>query len=139
MTAQPITIRLPEKLYRRVHDRAVETHRTVEAELLSTVVAIYEDDELPAELAAPLNQLRVLDDAALWQAARSALPLESAERLEDLHFKQRSEGLTAEEAAEVTRLLARYEHYLLVRAEAAVLLKERGYDVSDPAQFKPVA
>ncbi len=139
MTAQSITINLPEKIYRRFHHRAQESQRTVEAELLSAVVAVYEDDELPAELSEPLNQLRVLDDDALWQAARSAMPPESAARLEDLHFKRQSEGLTSDEASESARLLETYERYMLVRAQAAVLLKERGHDVSDPAKFQPAA
>jgi hypothetical protein len=46
--------------------------------------------------------------------------------------------LTAEEHAEEHALLTLYRETLLVRAQAAVLLKQRGYDVSDPEQFTPL-
>jgi hypothetical protein len=35
-------------------------------------------------------------------------------------------------------MLALYRETLLVRLQAAVLLKQRGYDVSDPQQFAPL-
>jgi hypothetical protein len=47
--------------------------------------------------------------------------------------------LTNEERIEEETLLTLYRETLLVRAQAAVLLKQRGYDVSDPAQFTPLA
>ena len=46
--------------------------------------------------------------------------------------------ITAEEQAEERALLALYCETLLLRAQAAVLLKHRGYDVSDPQQFRPL-
>jgi len=63
---------------------------------------------------------------------------EQQERLESLHHKQQSQGLTVEEKAEEQALLALYRETLLVRAQAAVLLKQRGYDVSNPRQFTPL-
>jgi len=63
---------------------------------------------------------------------------EQRERLETLHDKQQSEGLTAEEQAEEQALLALYRETLLVRVQAAVLLKQRGYDISDLQQFAPL-
>ena len=42
-------------------------------------------------------------------------------------------------AAEDEALLALYRETLIVRAQAVVLLKQRGYDVSDPTQFEPLA
>lgn len=80
-----------------------------------------------------------LNDAALWQAARSSLLQAQRERLEELHDKQQREGLTSEEQNEDQELLALYQDTILVRAQAAVLLKQRGYDVSDPRQFTPLA
>jgi uncharacterized protein YnzC (UPF0291/DUF896 family) len=57
---------------------------------------------------------------------------EQRERLETLHDKQQREGLTPDEQAEEQALLSLYRETLLVRAQAAVLLKQRGYDVSEP-------
>lgn len=78
-----------------------------------------------------------LDDAALWQAARATMAPDQRERLAALHDKQQRSGLDADEKAEEAALLALYDETLLVRAQAAVLLKQRGYDVTNPEQFAP--
>jgi hypothetical protein len=83
--------------------------------------------------------LSLSDDAALWQAARATMTAEQRARLEELHDQKREHGLGVDEAAEEEALLALYRETLLVRAQAAVLLKQRGYDVSDPTQFEPLA
>jgi hypothetical protein len=56
-----------------------------------------------------------------------------------LHLKRQREGLTASEEQTVEALVHHYERAIPVRAQAAVLLKQRGYDVSDPQQFTPLA
>ncbi len=55
-----------------------------------------------------------------------------------LHDKQQREGLTVDEQEEEQALLALYRETTLIRAQAAVLLKARGYNVSDPQQFAPL-
>lgn len=82
-----------------------------------------------------LAQMAYLNDAALWQAARSTLPPELRQRLEALHIRQQHVGLSPDEQTEAERLEQLYRDTLLVRAQAAVLLKQRGYDVSDLSQF----
>jgi hypothetical protein len=72
-----------------------------------------------------------LCDKALWNAARSHLSSEDAIQLEALNLKQQYEGLGAEEKLIHEQLLHQYEHVMLVRAQAAALLKQRGYDVSE--------
>lgn len=89
------------------------------------------------DLNVPLAQMTYLNDAALWQAARSTLPSEQRERLAALHETQHRRPLSIGEQAEEQALLKLYREVVLVRAQAAVLLKQRGYDVSDPAQFEP--
>jgi hypothetical protein len=131
MAVHPVTLELPSELYSRVKQRAEQTQRSVEAELLDVLAsAIPASDDLPADLAEALAPLAVLDDAALWRAARSHLPATSAARLEALHLKRQSEGLTETEAADAARLVRQYERAMLVRARAAALLKQRGHDVS---------
>ncbi len=71
-----------------------------------------------------------IDDAALWQAARASMTEDQRIRLEALHEKQQREGLTLAEQDEEQALLKLYRETLLVRAQAAVLLKQRNYDVS---------
>lgn len=88
------------------------------------------DDKLPDELEQAIAPLFAFDDAALWEAARSRLPVDAAERLEALHFKRQREGLTDFETQETELLVRAYERAVLVRAQAAALLKQRGHDVS---------
>jgi hypothetical protein len=45
--------------------------------------------------------------------------------------------LTGEEREEVKTLESLYSEVVIVRAQAAVLLKQRNYDVSDLSQFAP--
>jgi hypothetical protein len=103
----------------------------VEAELLDAVVAaVPVADELPADLNEAISPLDLLDDAALWRAARSRLPVEAAEQMESLHLKRQREGLTEAEAQTLAWLVRQYERAMLVRAQAAALLKQRGHNVS---------
>jgi plasmid stability protein len=128
---QSVTVRLSEPLYQQLKRRADRARRTVEDELVevvTTAVPLVED--LPPDLAEAISPLAALDDEALWRAARSRLPADDAERLEELSSKQQREGLTDVEADETARLLRRYERAMLVRAQAAALLKRRGHDVS---------
>ena len=129
--AHAVTLQLPAPLYDHLKRRADESHRSVEAELLQVVeTAIPEQQGLPQDLAEAVSALPHLSDDELWSAARTSLAPEARTQLESLHFKQQSEGLSEEEEATDARLLREYERVMLVRAEAARLLKDRGHDVS---------
>lgn len=128
---QSVTLNLPAALYARLRRMADEAHRSVEDELLDVVAAaIPEADDLPADLAEAVSQLAVLDDAALLHAATVAMPADAVDELERLHLKRQCEGLTDAEAQAAAVLTRTYERTMLVRAEAAALLAERGCDVS---------
>ena len=60
-------------------------------------------------------------------------PADVSTELEELHFKRQREGLTANEAERAAELVRQYDRKMLLRAEAALLLKERGHDVSEVA------
>jgi plasmid stability protein len=129
MNIQPVTLNLPAPLYRQVQERAARARHSVEDELIQVVAtALPTLDELPQETTEVLAQLRFLDDAELWQAARTRMLPERAEQLEQLNLKQQREGLTSDEQQEREQLLGYYEQTMLVRAQAAVLLQERGHD-----------
>jgi plasmid stability protein len=126
-----VTLRLPDALYQRLNRRAEQAQRALEDELLDMIAAaVLVDDELPKELSEALSSLVLLDDEALWGAARTRLPAEAAEELEGLHLKRQREGISASEAEQAAALLRRYERVMLVRAQAAALLRQRGHDVS---------
>ena len=131
MAAHSVTLRLPVPIYERYRQRAEETHRSVEAELLDAVTtAAPEEERLPQDLADAIQDLESLDDDALWRAARQTFPPEASSRLEALHHKRQDEGLTAAEQEMAAQLVRQYERTMLVRAHAAKLLKQRGHDIS---------
>ena len=131
MTTQAITLQLPDPVYDHFRSRANRTHRSVEVEILDVVTtAAVEEHGLADDLAEAVTGLEILDDDALWRAARSELPEESRERLEALNFKQQSEGLDSTGHTALEQLLHTYDRVMLVRAHAARLLQERGHDVS---------
>ena len=132
MSVQPITVNLPTALYSRLRRRAEESRRTVEAELLDVVTtAVPVADDLPADLNEAISPLSLLDDTALWRAARSRMADATAAQLEALHLKRQRDGLTATEDQTLAGLVRQYERVMLVRAQAAALLKQRGHDVSE--------
>ncbi len=76
-----------------------------------------------------LSQLASLADETLWQLARSHLSPEESAELEDLHLKRQSQGLTPRENARTAFLVGQYERTMVLRAHAALMLKERGHMV----------
>ena len=132
MSVQSVTLNLPSALYARLKQRADRSRRSVEAELLELVAtAVPVAGELPADLSEAISPLILLDDEALWRAARSRLAPEAAAEMERMHLKRQHEGLSEAEAQTLAGLVRQYERAMLVRAQAAALLKQRGFDVSE--------
>ena len=135
MAVQDVTIRLPDRLYHQVKQRARRMQRSVEEEVVAAVeVALPAFDELPLAVADEIGQMSFLTDQELWQAARSTMTSTENRRMQALLLKRQREGLSPEDEAEAERLAQRQERVMLVRAQAAALLKERGQDVSDLIQ-----
>ncbi len=131
MAVQTVTLDLPAALYQQLKRRADATLRSVEDELLTVVAtAVPASDELPQDLEEAISPLALLNDEALWRAARTKISPEAAEHLEELHTKRRHEGLTGAETHALTALMWQYDRAMLVRAQAAALLKQRGHDVT---------
>lgn len=139
MSAHQVTLSLPDVLHEQIKAAAQRSRRSLEDVLVEIVTAL-----VPALGAASkdtrieLAEMAFLNDAALWHAARGGMAPEQRARLEELHEKQQRSGLDAAERSEEQALLGLYHEALLVRAQAAVLLKQRGYDVADPEQFTPL-
>lgn len=131
MALQPVTIHLPNTLYQRVVRRARQMKRSIEDELVNVVkTALPSLDDLPSDIVARMAQLTFLTDAELQQAAKITVTAQEAERMEALLFKLQREGLRAAEQEEANQLLHRSDKIMLVRAQAMLLLTERGLDIS---------
>ena len=126
-----MTLDLPDSLYQKLKARAAQTQRTVEAEALNVLAtSVPVADELPEDLEAAISPLSLLDDTALWRAARMTFPTDAAQQLEGLHQKRQREGLNEAEGQTTAALVRQYERAMLVRAQVAALLKQRGHNVS---------
>jgi hypothetical protein len=131
MTLQPVTVRLPKSLYNQIRRRAEISARTLEEELLDVVAsAIPSAEGLPEEMTNALSALDLLDGEALLRAAHSHLPAEAVQEMESLHLKRQEHGLNEFEKQTLAGLLQQYERSMLVRAQAAAILKQRGQDIS---------
>jgi hypothetical protein len=91
------------------------------------------EENLPPELQKELYDMSFFSDKALWEAAKTAFPVKYQRQVRDINYKQQKEGedsLTQAEIALKEELLNQSARYMLLRAQAAVLLKERGHDIS---------
>lgn len=138
MATHTVTVNLPAHIYERVEQQAQDKNCSVEDELtavVETAVSLGEEwAGVPPDLAEEAAQLALLDDEHLWRVARLTVPAEKSERMQALTWKQQSEGLTEAEQQEARQLQRLAHRVMLLRAEAAVLLKERGFDISSLRQ-----
>lgn len=130
MPNQILTIEVPEPLYQHLKGRAEKTRRSVEEESVQLLKATMPSSGLPNELAEEIATLQTLDEPALWSAARSRLSADDGAELEALNRRQGQDGLSVAEMERQAELVAQYERQMLIRAQAAVLLKRRGHDIA---------
>jgi uncharacterized protein YnzC (UPF0291/DUF896 family) len=128
MSSTSIVIDIPNSLYATLQSRACGSNRTVQEEAIRVMQLVLPD--WPEPLRSELNGLANLSDDELWAAARTTASSAMMDRLEELSFKRGDEGLTAAEKQEQERWLEECRRIMLVRAHAAVLLKDRGFDIS---------
>jgi hypothetical protein len=130
MNSQQVTITLPETIYERVKRRSQQTQRSVADELAAVVAAsLPEEESLPPDIEQEMSELDLFTTEELWRAARMTAPANKTERMQVLVEKQQLEGLTDSEKQEATLLSHFFNRVMLIRAKAAVLLKERGHDI----------
>jgi hypothetical protein len=136
MATQEVTILLPREIYERIQRAAASASRSVKDVLVEAVIAAAPTaNTVPSPTRVALAQMAYLNDAALWQAARATMTPDQRDRLEQLHDQHQRDRLTPAEQEEEQSLLDLYRGTVLVRAQAAALLKQRGYDVADLNQF----
>ena len=132
MATQVITLNVPGPLYEHLRQRAEEARRSVEEETLEVLATVMPGDApLPPDLAGAIESLKLLDDETLWQRARHRLPDDESAELESLHRKRQLSRLADAESERLAQLVRQYETHMLVRAQAATLLQQRGHDVSE--------
>ncbi len=130
MTQQTMTITLPEDVFQRLHARSVRSKRPITEETVILLTSSLNADLVEPDIDELLAQLQHLTDAELWQAAAVKATAKEETQMQQLLDKQQRQGLTAEEVHEQQQLAIYFERIMLTRAQAAALLKQRGYDVT---------
>lgn len=129
-----ISLELPPAAYEKLRLAATRQNRPV-AEVVKDIVLreIPDLPTLPANVEAELESFSSLSDDVLWLIARSSLSTQQQMDLAHLNDLAQRRQLSAEEKAQQEDLVESYDRLLIRRAQAAVTLKRRGYDLSDPA------
>ena len=136
MITELVTLHVPVTLYQRIQSAAQVVRRPLEAVLLDAVtMALPLLEDLPPALAEDALDLTLLNDAALWRAARRTWTAHQQEQLDTLLYDKETGELDANGQQLLNQFLAEYEHLLIMRAQAALLLQQRGYAIADPAIF----
>jgi len=79
-----------------------------------------------------ISNLALLNDAALFEVARSTVPAEQHTEMTELLERKGRGEISEPEQARLDELVHAHEAVALRRAQAAVLLQRRGYDMSNP-------
>jgi len=125
MPKQSVVIDLPEDVYNKYKEQALQTDSTIEAEIIEVVakgVPTIVSDKLSAELEGLVMQLAFLDNVALGRVASSKFSHKDATRIEALHFKSQDTGLNETEKKELSELMKRFDRWFVLRNEALGLL-----------------
>ncbi len=127
MSEQSVLLQLPEALFERVRRVAEDSHRPVESVLLDSLALLFGDLPDDAELTPQL--LDRLADEQLWAIVHRRLAWPQDARLRQLTALGKRGLLSAEEQAEMERLVEYADRYVLLRSQALLRLKQRGYDI----------
>ncbi|HEY9602854.1 MAG TPA: hypothetical protein V6C85_14670 [Allocoleopsis sp.] len=134
MSVETVTLQIPEILYQRLANTARATQRPLEEVILHAlqIGSPPEWDNVPPEFQADLAALDKLDDTTLWQIARSHKTAAEMERYNTLLASNSSGTLTEAERLELMALRQEADRFMLLKAQAAVLLRWRGHRVPTP-------
>ena len=134
MANTSVTIELPKDAFQQLQFVARKQHRSVPDVLKDILLKeLPELASLPYDVQVELVAFTSLSDDVLWLLARSALTKTQQNELATLNQKAQQRSLTKEEKAQQQSLLDAYDRMLVRRAQAAALLKTRGYNLSNPA------
>ncbi|SRR5258706_10511799 len=133
--ADQIVLTLPEDISARAHQIAEINSQTVEQVLIDHLKTL--STPLPPSEQAELDALRHLSDDALWTIAREQMPEEVQARAQELMAKNSVRTISEPEEAELDKLVERADRLMLRKAEAATILRDRGYSFNQQ-DFKPL-
>jgi len=137
MATQTVTLQLPEEIYNRVKRNAEAMKQPVEKVLVEAISAsIPSVDGLPLDIKEELEALEGLSDDKLWEVARSMMPTPQQRKYSNLLRKNSAGTLTEGEQKELSNLGTEARRLTLRKAQAYVLLKQRGHQIPTLAEMR---
>ncbi len=129
-----VTVELPTTTWEHLQKTARQQRKSVPEVVRDLVLRQTPDlPSLPPDVEDELTAFASLSDGVLWLLARTTLPVEEQRELARLNEEAQRRPLTRTELARQQAFIDSYDRVLVRRAHAAGLLKNRGYDLSDPA------
>ncbi|MCU0511933.1 MAG: hypothetical protein MUE40_05105 [Anaerolineae bacterium] len=125
----PVSLQLSEDWYARLQAAAEQTHRSIESIVVDSLAWLFD-----AQPDITLQNLPHLTDVALWALVQRPLTYPVETRLRELTALSKLDALTAAEQQELSRLVERYDEYVLLRSRALLLLQERGHPIERDGQ-----
>ncbi len=132
MPSETVTLQIPEVLHQRLVNTANATQRPLEEVILHALQVGSPPawDDVPEEFQANIAALDKLDDNSLWQIFHNRKTAADMERYYILLEGNSSGTLTEAERLDLMALRHEADLFMLRKAQAAVLLRWRGYTVS---------
>ena len=129
--ADLIILKVPEDIAVRARQIAETVAQPVEQLLLNHLKTLTAPlPVLSPDTRAELDAIQHLSDDALWTIAREQMPEDVRARAHALMDKNSRSVITDEEHAELEQLVERGDRLMLRKAEAAALLRKRGYTLT---------
>ena len=126
-----LTVELPKPVLDSLKRKARAGRRRIVDQLVETLtVALDQESPTPRDLEASLDGMQFLTDQELIKTTKPAPARKMSRELSALRDKSRARRLTKEESRREQVLLDTLDRFILIRAQALVLLKQRGCDVS---------
>jgi hypothetical protein len=127
MSGQRVTLDLPEAVLQRANQAAGALQHPLEEVLVDMLAAMLPHaEDAPPDMQAELTRMTWLSDQELWTIARSAMPSDQQEQLQDLAARQVERPLTQAEQETLDALRQAYGRATLRKARAYALLSLRG-------------
>lgn len=126
-----LTVQLPQPLLDSLKRKARVRRRPVVDEIVETLkTALTQESPTPRELELSLDGMQFLTDQELVKATKPTAAKKINRELSALRDRSGTRQLTKEERQRQQLLLESLDRFILIRAQALVLLKQRGRDVS---------
>ncbi|MFZ4828805.1 MAG: hypothetical protein ACOYLB_15755 [Phototrophicaceae bacterium] len=131
MVLHTIELEISPEVYERVKQIAHNSQRSVEVILQETLTLMFGTWQ---ETQVQLEDLPQYSDEQLWAIVHRHIAWHHETRLRELVAQAKEKHLPEAEYAEMEGLVDEVDRYMLLRSQALILLKERGYQVEQ--QFK---